>query len=140
MYIESLIIPMLFGVIDSVQPVISYNYGSKNNKRIITFFKITCTVAISISIITMVIIFVFPDFLVRLFSSKSDIAVINMAKIALLLYAPSYLFTWFIMTVSGLLTGLEKATSSIVLMSAESIVLPLLITLILTRFIDVEKI
>ena len=60
-----------------------------------------------------------------------------MAKIALLLYAPSYLFTWFIMTVSGLLTGLEKATSSIVLMSAESIVLPLLITLILTRFIDV---
>lgn len=137
MYIESLIIPMLFGVIDSVQPVISYNYGSKNNKRIITFFKITCTVAISISIITMIIIFVFPDFLVRLFSSKSDIAVINMAKTALLLYAPSYLFTWFIMTVSGLLTGLEKATSSIVLMSAESIVLPLLITLILTRFIDV---
>ena len=88
MYIESLIVPMLFGMIDAVQPVFSYNYGAKNNKRIMTFFKITCTVALSISIVTMIIIFAFPDFLVRLFSSESDIAVIDMAKKALLLYAP----------------------------------------------------
>lgn len=137
MYIESLIVPMLFGMIDAVQPVFSYNYGAKNNKRIMTFFKITCTVAFSISIVTMIIIFVFPDFLVRIFSSESDIAVIDMAKKALLLYAPSYLFTWFIMTVSGVLTGLEKATESIVLMSAESIILPLFSTLVLTQLIGV---
>ena len=137
MYIESLIVPMLFGMIDAVQPVFSYNYGAKNNKRIMTFFKITCTVALSISIVTMIIIFVFPDFLVRMFSSESDIAVIDMAKKALLLYAPSYLFTWFIMTVSGVLTGLEKATASIVLMSAESIILPLFSTLVLTQLIGV---
>ena len=137
MYIESLIVPMLFGMIDAVQPVFSYNYGAKNNKRIMTFFKITCTVAFSISIVTMIIIFVFPDFLVRMFSSESDIAVIDMAKKALLLYAPSYLFTWFIMTVSGVLTGLEKATESIVLMSAESIILPLFSTLVLTQLIGV---
>ena len=137
MYIESLIVPMLFGMIDAVQPVFSYNYGAKNNKRIMTFFKITCTVALSISIVTMIIIFAFPDFLVRMFSSESDIAVIDMAKKALLLYAPSYLFTWFIMTVSGVLTGLEKATESIVLMSAESIILPLLSTLVLTQLIGV---
>ena len=137
MYIESLIVPMLFGMIDAVQPVFSYNYGAKNNKRIMTFFKITCTVALSISIVTMIIIFEFPDFLVRLFSSESDIAVIDMAKKALLLYAPSYLFTWFIMTVSGVLTGLEKATESIVLMSAESIILPLFSTLVLTQLIGV---
>ncbi|WP_286312538.1 MATE family efflux transporter [Romboutsia ilealis] len=69
---------------------------------------------------TMIIIFVFLDFLVRMFSSESDIDVINMAKKALLLYAPSYLFTWFIMTVSGFLTGLEKVTSSIMIMLVES--------------------
>ena len=137
MYIESLIVPMIFGMIDAVQPVFSYNYGAKNNKRIMTFFKITCTVALSISIVTMIIIFVFPDFLVRMFSSESDIAVIDMAKKALLLYAPSYLFTWFIMTVSGVLTGLEKATEYIVLMSAESIILTLFSTLVLTQLIGV---
>lgn len=120
-----------------MQPVISYNYCDKNNKRIMNFFKITCTVALSISIITMIIIFVFPDFLVRMFSSKSDIAVINMANKALLLYAPSYLFTWFIMTVSGFLTGFEKATSSIVIMLVESTILPLFMTIVLTQIIGV---
>ena len=102
-----------------------------------TFFKITCTVALSISIITMTIIFVFHNFLVSMFSSKSDIAVINMAKKALLLYASSYLFTWFIMTVSRFLTRLEKATSSIVIMLVESTILPLFMTIVLTQFIGV---
>lgn len=68
----------------------------------------------------MIIIFVFPDFLVKMFSSESDIDIINMAKKSLLLYAFSYLFTWFIMTVSGFLTGLEKVTSSIMIMLVES--------------------
>ena len=81
--------------------------------------------------------FAFPDFLVGLFSSESEIDTINMAKEALILYAPSYLFTWFIITVSGFLTGLEKATASIVLMSAETTVLPLLIPLVSTQFIGV---
>ena len=137
MYIESLVVPLLFGMIDSVQPVVSYNYGAKNKERIMTFFKITCKVAFAISIVTMMIIFIFPDFLVMLFSSKSDIDVINMAKSALFLYAPSYLFTWFIMTVSCFLTGHERATSSIILMLMESIVLPLLLTISLTKFMGV---
>ena len=136
-YIDSLIVPVLFGIIDSVRPVISYNYGAKNNNRIMTFFKITCGVGIIISIIAIIIMFVFPDFLVGLFSSESDVDTINMAKEALILYAPSYLFTWFIITVSGFLTGLEKATASIVLMSAETTVLPLLIPLVSTQFIGV---
>lgn len=68
----------------------------------------------------MIIIFVFPDFLVKMFSSESDIDIINMAKKSLLLYAFSYLFTWFIMTVSGFLTGLEKVTSFIMIMLVES--------------------
>ena len=137
MYIDSLISPLLFGMIDSILPVISYNYGAKNYKRITTFFKITCTVGCAISILTMIIIFVFPDFLVSLFSSKSDVDIVNMGKIALLLSAPSYLFTWFTMTAGSFLTGLEKATESIVIMLAESVVLPLVLTVCLTKIIGV---
>ena len=58
-------------------------------------------------LIVMIIIFIFPDFLVGLFSSKSDVDIIYMGKIALLLSAPSYLFKWFTMTVGSYLTGLE---------------------------------
>lgn len=89
------------------------------------------------SIVTMIIIFIFPDFLVGLFSSKSDINIIHMGKIALLLSTPSYLFKWFTMTVGSFLTGLEKATESIVVMLVESVILPLILIVVLTKLIGV---
>ena len=136
-YIDTLISPLLFGVIGCIQPVISYNYGARNYKRITQFFKITCIVGFTISILTMIIIFIFPDFLVGLFSSKSDVDIIYMGKIALLLSAPSYLFKWFTMTVGSFLTGLEKATESIVVMLVESVILPLILIVVLTKAIGV---
>ena len=137
MYIDALISPVLFGMIGSIQPVISYNYGAKDYKRITEFFKITCIVGFIISIVTMIIIFIFPDFLVGLFSSKSDVDIIQMGKIALLLSAPSYLFNWFTMTVGSFLTVLEKATESIVVMLLESVIVPLILIVALTKTIGV---
>ena len=137
MYIDSLLSPLLFGIIGSIEPVISYNYGAKNYERITEFFKITCVVSLAISAITTIIMFVFPDFLVGLFSSKSDIEIIQMSKIALLLSAPSYLFSWFSMTVGCFLTGFEKATESMIIMLAESVVLPLVMIVVLTKLMGV---
>ncbi|HAX72750.1 MAG TPA: hypothetical protein DCY20_04440 [Firmicutes bacterium] len=137
MYVDALISPLLFGMIDSIQPAISYNYGAKNYERITTFFKITCIAGFTISIVTMIIIFTLPDFLVGLFSSKSDVDIIHMGKIALLLSAPSYLFNWFTMTVGSFLTGLEKATASIVVMLVESVILPLVLIVVLTKIVGV---
>ena len=137
MYIDSLLSPLLFGMVGSIEPVISYNYGAKNYERITEFFKITCVVSLAISAITTIIMFVFPDFLVGLFSSKSDIEIIQMSKIALLLSAPSYLFSWFSMTVGCFLTGFEKATESMIIMLAESVVLPLVMIVVLTKLMGV---
>ena len=137
MYIDSLLSPLLFGMVGSIEPVISYNYGAKNYERITEFFKITCVVSLAISAVTTIIMFVFPDFLVGLFSSKSDIEIIQMSKIALLLSAPSYLFSWFSMTVGCFLTGFEKATESMIIMLAESVVLPLVLIVILTKLMGV---
>lgn len=137
MYIDALISPLLFGIIGSIQPVISYNYGAKNYKRLNEFFKITCTVGFTISIITMTGIFMFPNFLVGLFCSKSEVDITNMGKIALLLSAPSYLFHWFSLTVGSFLIGFEKATESIFIMLIESFILPLVLVLVLTKLIGV---
>lgn len=137
MYIDSLLSPLLFGMMDSIQPVISYNYGAKNYKRLTEFFKITCLVGWTISIVTTIIIFMFPDFLVGLFASKSEVDISHMGKIALLLSAPSYLFNWFMMAVSSFLTGFEKATESIVIMLVDSVILPLLLIFVLTHLMGV---
>ena len=137
MYIDSLISPLLYGMIDAILPVISYNYGAKSYKRIAIFFRITCFTGFTISIVTMAIIFIFPDFLVNLFAPKSDTDIIKMGKSALLLGAPAYLFAWYTMTVGSFLTGLEKATASIVVMLADSVILPLVLMIVLSRMFGV---
>ena len=63
--------------------------------------------------------------------------IIYMGKIALLLSAPSYLFNWFTMSVGSFLTGLEKASESIVVMLVESVILPLILIITLTKVIGV---
>lgn len=60
-----------------------------------------------------------------------------MGKIALLLSTPAYLFNWFTMTVGSFLTGLEKATESIVVMLVESVILPLILLVVLTKLMGV---
>lgn len=60
-----------------------------------------------------------------------------MGKIALLLSTPAYLFNWFTMTVGSFLTGLEKANESIVVMLVESVILPLILLVVLTKLMGV---
>ena len=60
-----------------------------------------------------------------------------MGKIALLLSAPSYLVNWYSLTVGSFLTGIEKATASIVVMLVESVLLQLFLMVVLTKFMGV---
>lgn len=136
-YIDALMLPILSGMVDSILPVISYSYGAKDYRRITQFFHLTCRVGFVLSIVTLLIMVMFPDFLVGLFSSTSEGDLIQMGKIALLLSAPSYLVNWYSLTVGSFLTGIEKATASIVVMLVESVLLPLFLMVVLTKFMGV---
>ena len=137
MYVDALISPILLSLIGAIQPVISYTYGSKNNRRLLELFKMTCRVGFTISVGAMLIMMVFPDFLVGLFSSKSDVGLTGLGKVALLLGLPSYLFSWFSLTVESFFTGLEKATESMIVLVVESVILPVLLMVALTKVMGV---
>ncbi len=68
-YIDALMLPILSGMVDSILPVISYSYGAKDYRRITQFFHLTCRVGFVLSIVMLLIMVMFPDFLVGLFSS-----------------------------------------------------------------------
>ncbi|MEG1605390.1 MAG: polysaccharide biosynthesis C-terminal domain-containing protein, partial [Clostridia bacterium] len=52
----------------------------------------------------------------------------------LLLFAPSYLFTWFNMVTSAFLTAMDKPKESMIIMTFRAIVFPLVCLAILTPF------
>ncbi|MEG0912318.1 MAG: MATE family efflux transporter [Oscillospiraceae bacterium] len=137
MYIDTLLIGILYGILDSVQPAISYNLGAKEIKRTFSFFKISCISTSAFSVICMMAILIFPQALAGIFSKGNNAEIINMTVAALLLFAPSYLFTWFNMVTSAFLTAMDKPRESMIIMTFRAIVFPLICLFVLTSFMGV---
>ncbi len=125
-YIEMLLIPVIMGVISSIQPVISFNVGAKNHKQVNETFKKVCILSASIPVLALAIMLLFPDFLVSMFTNESDVKMIDIATTGLTIYAFSYLFNWFNILVGTFLSAFEKPKEAMTLMLLDSIVLPLI--------------
>ncbi|MEG3073045.1 MAG: MATE family efflux transporter [Ruthenibacterium sp.] len=137
MYIDTLLIGTLYGVLDSVQPAVSYNLGAKEIRRTFSFFKISSIATAALSLVCMTVILLFPESLASVFAKKGAGEIVNMTIIALQLFAPSYLFTWFNMLTSAFLTAMDKPRESMIIMTFRAIVFPLLCLFILTSLMGV---
>lgn len=133
-YIDSIFRFILMGMTGSLQPVISYNYGRGNRERIRSLIKISSISAFVISIISMILMLVFNEPLVKLFTSNSP-EVLQITKDAIFLFAPSYLFSWVAMIVGAFLTSIDRPKESLVLMLFNSIVFPLMVLIITTKIL-----
>lgn len=137
MYIDTLLVSILYGVVDAIQPAVSYNLGAGEIKRTFSIFKISCIFTFVISIICMMIILLFPEQLASIFSKEDNIQVIKMTVIALLLFTPSYLFTWFNMLTSAFLTAMDKPKESMMIMLFRTVLFPLVCLFLLTSMMGV---
>ena len=137
MYIDSILKPILYGMTDSIQPAISYNLGTKHIRKINELFKINAIWAFSISIFVFIIIMFNPSFFVGIFANPSEIELFELTKTALLVYIPSYLFSWFNIISSLLFTSLNKPKYSLILMLMQTVILPISSLFILTHFFGV---
>ncbi|MEG1683905.1 MAG: MATE family efflux transporter, partial [Oscillospiraceae bacterium] len=137
MYIDTLLLGILYGVLDSVQPAVSYNLGAGEVSRTFSFFKISCLTTAVLSAICLGGILLFPEFLAGIFSKESSGEIIDMTVAALVLFAPSYLFTWYNMVTSSFLTAMDKPRESMLIMTFRAILFPLLCLLGLTKLLGV---
>lgn len=70
--LQSFIFMPTFGLVNGVVPIIAYNFGAKNKKRIISTVKSSIIIAFSIMVFGTVVFEVFPRQLLALFSAGSD--------------------------------------------------------------------
>lgn len=137
MYIDTLLVSILYGVVDAIQPVVSYNLGAGEIKRTFSMFKISCIFTFAVSMICMSVIFLFPEQISSTFAKEDNIQVIEMTVIALLLFTPSYLFTWFHMLTSAFLTAMDKPKESMMIMLFRTVLFPLICLFLLTSAMGV---
>lgn len=101
------------GIIQGMRPLIGYNYGAGETKRVHRLFADTLYLSLGIMLFGTVFCQLFPDSLIALFSSNPE--TIQAGGIALRIISLGFLVSSMSITSSGALEGLGKGTPSLLI-------------------------
>ncbi|RXJ94658.1 MATE family efflux transporter [Malaciobacter molluscorum] len=125
-----------FAVADSMQPVISKNYGALNFKRIEKILKIAVTFLILYGIILAFIILSYPNILIELFLEGENKKVIETLTLRFVFYIwPAFLFSGICILITSYFTALHRPMDSIIIAISRSLILPISLIMILPKLL-----
>ena len=101
------------GIIQGMRPLIGYNYGAGETKRVHRLFADTLYLSLGIMLFGTVYCQLFPDSLIALFSSNPE--TIQAGGMALRIISLGFLVSSVSITSSGALEGLGKGTPSLLI-------------------------
>ena len=90
-YVDSIVGALLFGMADSMQPAISYNYGAGSRTRMFALEKRVLTAAAAISLAVLVWMQLGGEQVIPLFLKEEDSALLDMTLRAMELFSLSCL-------------------------------------------------
>lgn len=70
--LQSFVFMPVFGLTHGVMPIMGYNYGAKNKKRLLSALKYGCVIAFMIMVVGTIVFWVIPDYLLMLFNANKD--------------------------------------------------------------------
>ena len=70
--LQSFVFMPIFGLNNGVIPIVAFNYGARNRKRITSTLKFSCTIAVSIMALGTVLMWIMPETMLRLFDASED--------------------------------------------------------------------
>ncbi len=124
MYAAAVIEPMLYGMSDSVQPAIGYNWGAKSLDRVRDITKCVLAACGVVSLFGAAVMLCFPGFLAKIFVDSGEAELLALATHAMRLFGISFLFGWVGFAVQGFFAAIEKPLPATVLSLLRALVVP----------------
>lgn len=109
------------GVVQGMRPLIGYNYGAGEMKRVKNIFKSALLLIAGVMVIGTILCMAIPQNLIGLFTSNPE--TISLGREALRLISIGFIVSAVSVTVSGALEGLGKGKESLVISLLRYIVL-----------------
>ncbi len=135
MYASGIIEPMLYGMCDSVQPAVGYNWGARNLERVRDITKVSFLVCGIVSIGCTAVMLGIPQVLAGIFvDAQKDPALMEMSVSAMKIFGWSFVVGWFVFAVQGFFTAVEKPAFATVISLCKSMVFPIVLIYTLEGF------
>lgn len=131
MFAEGLIQPLLYGMCDSLQPAVGYNWGARNFSRVRAIEKCCFTASGILSLLSVMIIVLFPEQTTRLFISDADKDVLSMSVTALRLFSLTYITRWFSFATQSYMLAVEKPLPAALISVSTALIFPVILIAVL---------
>lgn len=106
---------IFLGISDGVIPIISYNYGAGNGRRINKVLKLTAKINFTIGCFIFLVLILFSKSMIELFLGDSDSHIVEMAAWGAVIYSFSFLIEGLNILFSSYFTALAKARYSLII-------------------------
>ena len=131
MYVDGFIQPLLYGMCDSLQPAVGYNWGAELRKRVTAIERCCFSASAVLSLTSCAVIFNFPETIAALFMQDAAGGYFEGAVEALKLFSFTYMTRWFSFATQSYMLAIEKPLPASIISVSTALLFPLLIVGIL---------
>ena len=110
--LQSFFFMPVFGLNNSLVPIIAYNYGAKNKARIMRTVKLGCGAAVTILVLGAIVFQTMPDTLLRMFNASEDM--IGIGVKALRIISLSFFLAGFCIVIGSVFQALGNGMYSLI--------------------------
>lgn len=131
MYCGDIVQPLLFGVCDTIQPVIGYNYGADRIDRVKKIEKYILITAAVISAVSTALLMMIPDVFASLFLQPDELELLSDTARVIRIYSLTFITQWFGFAIQSFFTAIDKPVPATVLSVGNACVVPLVLMVLL---------
>lgn len=124
MYIGSVVMMLLDGMVGALQPPLSYCYGARLLPRVMAIERYLLWVSGGFSLVVFLLLESMGPSLIPLFAKGDDQEFIEYGKLCILLLSTRYLIVWLEMALRGFLTALESPGRAFLLSVCHTFLFP----------------
>jgi putative MATE family efflux protein len=135
--VSMLILMPIFGINQGCQPIIGYNFGAKNHKRVNETLKLAVLAASLIATTGFIFIELFPKEIISVFN-KGDNTLLNVGSRGLRIYLIMLPVIGFQVVCSNYFQAIGKAKVSIFLSLSRQVIILLPLIILLPRFLKLD--
>ena len=136
--LQSFVFMPVFGLTNGMIPIVAYNYGAQNKKRIYQTIKLSASIAVGIMLVGFTIFQLFPQTLLGLFEASDHMLEIGVP--ALRTISLSFVFAGFCIVSSCVFQALGNGIYSMLMSLARQIVIILPVAFIFAKLFGLNMV
>lgn len=118
--LQSFVFMPIFGLNNGVIPIVAFNYGARNKERITSTLKFSCLIAVTIMTVGMLLMWLMPETMLRLFHAGEDMMDIGVP--ALRIISMHFIFAGISINLGASFQALGRSHFSTIVSFARQIV------------------